>query len=179
MQKNSNLIIAIIVILVILAGVAFLFDSRKNADKSSTQQGDSINPADASNVAYNNYTQEGVDETPEEELAPAPETPKQGTPPPPAPRLSYDQALSTYGAGGSNYRYQFSANCLAVPSSLTVKKGTRFMLDNRDEAAHTFKIGNQTIRLNKYAFAVVTARQAGDLAIACDGVNRANLLVQP
>lgn len=179
MQKNSNLVILIIVILVILGGVAFLIDSRRNADKSSTQQGDSLNPADSSNVAYNNYTQEGVDETPEEELAPAPTPPAPSPTPAPAARLTYDQALQTYGSGGNNYRYQFAPNCQPVPSSLTFKRGSRFMLDNRDEVAHTFKIGNQTIRLNKFAFAVVTARQTGDLDIKCDDINRAKLLVQP
>jgi hypothetical protein len=178
MQKNSNLIITIAVILVILGGVAFMLDSKKNQDKSSTQQGDSLNPADSNNVAYNNYTQDGVDETPEEELVPAtPPSPSQGAPKP-AARLTYDQALAVYGSGGNNYRFQFAANCQSTPSSLTLKKNSKFMLDNRDEVAHTFKIGSQTIRLNKYAFAVVTARQTGDLAILCDGVNRAKILVQ-
>lgn len=177
MQKNSNLIIAIAVILVILGGVAFMLDSKKNEDKSGAQQGDNINPADSNNVAYNNYTQDGVDETPEEELVPASQPPSSRQPAP--ARLTYDQALATYGSSGNNYRFQFTANCQSVPSSLTLKKGSKFMLDNRDAEAHTFKIGTQTIRLNKYAFAVVTARQTGDLNIICDSVNRAKLLVQP
>ncbi len=181
MQKNSNLIIAIIVILILLAGVAFMLDSRRNADKSASQQGDSMNPADSSNVAYNTYTQEGVDETPEAELtAQAAETePTPKATPPPAPRLTYDQALATYGSGGNNYRFQISANCQATPAALTLKKGQKFMLDNRDGDAHTIKIGSQTFRLNKYAFAVVTARQNGDLSIKCDNVDRAKILVQP
>jgi hypothetical protein len=178
MQKNSNLIIAIAVILVILGGVAFMLDSKKNQDKSSSQQGDNINPADSSNVAYNNYTQDGVDETPTEELIPASPPPSSQQPVAPA-RLTYDQALAIYGSGGNNYRFQFAANCQPVPGSLTIKKGSRFMLDNRDSEPHTFKIGTQTVRLNKYAFAVVTARQTGDLNILCDNINRAKILVQP
>jgi hypothetical protein len=175
MQKNSNLIIAIAVILVILGAVAFMLDSRKNQDKSNAQQGDNINPADSNNVAYNNYTQEGVDETPEEELATAP--PSGQTPTQPA-RLTYDQLLTIYGSAGNNSRFQFIENCQSIPESLTVKWNSRFVLDNRDSEPHTFKIGIQTIHLNKYAFAVVTAKQRTELDIVCDGVSRAKLKVQ-
>lgn len=178
MQKNSNLIIAIVAILIILGGVAFMFDSRKNQDKSSVQQGDSINPADSSNVAYNNYTQDGVDETPEEELIPVASPGNSNEPPKPAPRLTYTEVLDTYGPQGNNNRFVITGDCQINPTSLTVKKNSRFVLDNRDSELHTFKIGPKAIRLNKFAFSVITAREKGELEVKCDGTTRATLIVE-
>ncbi len=63
--------------------------------------------------------------------------------------LSYNQALMIYGPQGNNYRIQIAANCQATPSTLSLKKGVKFMLDNRDSVSHTFVVDNQNIILAK------------------------------
>lgn len=148
-------------VLVIAVVYALVMDKPKSDDQTNTNNGSQEQNAQGEE-------QPGTDETPE---AVAP------TPAPAPARLSYTDALKIYGVNG--YRFQFSDNCLGLPGRLVIKKGSKFMLDNRDDVAHTIKFKSQTVRLSKYGFAIVTASETGDLDIMCDGVNRAELLVQP
>src|SRR6266404_3384722 len=67
----------------------------------------------------------------------------------PAPKLSYGAAVNAY-----KYRFQFS-QCHGNPGSLTVKKGSPVMLDNRDAVAHTIKANGQSFRIAGYDYAVL------------------------
>jgi hypothetical protein len=145
-------------VLVVAIVYALVMDKPATNDQTNNNGQQTTQPVD--------QEQPGVDETP---AAP--------TPAPAPARLSYTEALKIYGVNG--YRFQFSDNCLGIPGRLTIKKGGKFMLDNRDDVAHTIKLGSQTFRLSKYGFAIATASQTGDLDILCDGVTRAELLVQP
>jgi hypothetical protein len=125
----------------------------------------------------NNNSQQPTPPPVDQEQPGTDETPAGPTPTPAPSRMSYNEALKTYGVNG--YRFQFTDGCLSLPGKMTIKKGGKFMLDNRDDVAHTIKVGNQTFRLSKYGFAIATATQTGDLDISCDGTNRSELLVQP
>jgi hypothetical protein len=94
---------------------------------------------------------------------------------PPAASLSYAQALNIYGKSG--YRIQFS-NCSGNPGSLSIAKGTKFMLDNRDDKPHKIVVKSQTFNLKAYGFAVVTAKDVGTYNITCDGGGSAELNVE-
>ncbi len=93
-------------------------------------------------------------------------------------KLTYAEALKIYGAGGNNYRFQFSTNCLATPGRIAMATGTKFMLDNLDTVAHKFVIGKQTFNVSKNGFVIVTAAEKGTLSLVCDGNKRAEVVVQ-
>jgi hypothetical protein len=135
-------------------------------------ESDNDNSVTGNNVVYNSYTQDGVDETPaEESQSQAADTSTT------LKRLTYTEALTTYGTLGTGYHYQF-VNCQGTPAKLTLKKGTKFLLDNRDDASHKFTVGSQNYSLGKYGFAVVTARELGTYNILCDGGGAASIFVQ-
>jgi hypothetical protein len=77
----------------------------------------------------------------------------------------YMAALNTYRNSG--YYFQLS-NCSANPGSLTMKKGSRFMIDNRDNKAHRVTIGSKVITIQGYGFAIVNADKIGTNNITCD-----------
>ena len=78
----------------------------------------------------------------------------------------------------ANLRFQF-VNCKATPGSFTVKKGTKFMLDNRDNAKHKFAVGKTVYYLGPYGWTVATANVVGLNYITCDGGGSARITVQP
>ena len=84
----------------------------------------------------------------------------------------YGKAVSTY-----DYRFQF-ANCSGTPGFLTMKLGTKFMIDNRDNASHQIAIGTNIYKLEAYDFAIVSIQKAGDFIITCDGGGAAHVLIQ-
>lgn len=123
--------------------------------------------------------------TPAEEVAPAPSktAPKTGgvmTPavkpaaPTAAASLPYSKAVTQY----SDARFQF-ITCHAYPSSLTVKQGSKLMLDNRDSVQHRIKVGAQSYTIDKYGYVIMTAVSAGQQTITCDGGGTGLLNVQP
>lgn len=90
--------------------------------------------------------------------------------------LTYDQAIALYG---KDYRFQIS-NCSSTPGKLNIKAGVKFMIDNRDKAAHTFKIGTLTYKVSGYGFAVATApAKVGSYFLTCDGGGSAEITVYP
>lgn len=88
--------------------------------------------------------------------------------------MTYDEAVQTYGS----MRFQF-LNCRGTPGSMTLKKGTSYLLDNRDDKAHTIAVGTKSYKLGAYGFTVIKATDTGTLNITCDGGGAANLIVQP
>ena len=89
--------------------------------------------------------------------------------------LTFEQALEIYSANG--YRFEF-ASCHGRPGSLSMKVGTKFMLDNRDPLAHTFVAGSSTYHIGPYGFAIATAKDLGTYNITCDGGGAAQVVVQ-
>lgn len=65
--------------------------------------------------------------------------------------LSYEEAVEQY----DGRRIQF-VNCLATPSSMTLKNVTRIMLDNRSADPHEIRVDGVPHRLWGYEFKVVT-----------------------
>jgi hypothetical protein len=88
--------------------------------------------------------------------------------------LSYTQAQDLYADG---YRIQFSS-CSGTPGTLNVAAGSTIMLDNRDNTAHTIKVGGTSYSLGAYGFRVVKASAKGKLQVTCDGKGAAVLNVQ-
>lgn len=91
------------------------------------------------------------------------------------PTKNYGAALEIYGKSG--YRLQFS-NCSGAPGSFTLKIGSKFMIDNRDNKNHTIGIGTKIYNLAAYDYAIVNIQKAGDFNITCDGGGAAHVLVQ-
>ena len=100
---------------------------------------------------------------------------------PASPSLSatqrYLDAIRVYKSVG--YYFQF-VDCHGLPGSLTLKKGKKFMLDNRDGEAHKIAVqGGQTFQIKAYDFAIATApSKIGLHYITCDGGGAASILVQ-
>lgn len=88
---------------------------------------------------------------------------------------SYVAALALYGA--NNTRIQF-LNCSGNPGSLNIKRGTKFMFDNRDDKSHNFGIGTKFFKLGAYNYAVLTVAKTGSFNITCDGGGAAKVVVQ-
>ena len=82
--------------------------------------------------------------------------------------LAYGKAVDKYP-----FRIQFN-QCHAffnLPSvgTMEVAKGVTIMLDNRDNAAHTFSLLGHSYRVAAYGYALVNASAKGDYNISCDG----------
>ena len=90
---------------------------------------------------------------------------------------AYTKALETY-----QYRIQFSqchgTSNLVGTGTLSVRQGSRFMLDNRDATAHTFAWKGGSVRIAGYSYAIETASALGTYPITCDGGGAAQLSVQ-
>ena len=97
----------------------------------------------------------------------------------PVPKASalYQSALALYGDKGTGFRIQFD-NCHGTPGELTFKKGTKLMLDNRDDVEHTFIVAHTGLNIKAYDFAVITANTIGKWYITCDGGGAATIDVQ-
>ncbi len=91
------------------------------------------------------------------------------------PTQDYTSAIAQYGKSG--FRFQF-VNCISTPIKLTMKKGVKFMLDNRDNKAHAMAVGKTRYLLRPYDFAIVSIQKPGTYDITCDSFNRASVNVQ-
>lgn len=90
----------------------------------------------------------------------------------------YLDALKIYKTSG--YYFQF-VDCHGAPGSLVLKKGKKFMLDNRDNQTRKIAIvGGQSFNISAYNFAIATAPSSlGVHYITCDGGGAAAISVQP
>lgn len=105
--------------------------------------------------------------------------PDTGTPPPrPSAHdgLTFEEAMKLFGLFG--YRYQF-VNCRGTPGNFVMKNGTRFMLDNRDPAAHNIVVATQSFLIPGYDFVITYAKDLGKYMITCDGGGAASMEVVP
>ncbi len=83
-----------------------------------------------------------------------------------AASAAYQAALAIYQTNG--YRIEIS-QCHGIPGKLTVTQGQKYMLDNRDNQAHTIKVGPYTYNLPAYGYEIVTAGVLGLNNLTCDG----------
>ena len=99
------------------------------------------------------------------------------TNPPLSATQRYLDAIRVYKNVG--YYFQF-VDCHGSPGTLTLKKGKKFMLDNRDGEAHKIAVqGGQTFQVKAYDFAIATAPSTvGIHYITCDGGGAASITVQ-
>ncbi len=99
------------------------------------------------------------------------------TPTPLSATQKYLDAIRIYKNPG--YYFQF-VDCHGSPGTLTMKKGKKFMLDNRDAKSRKIAIsGGQSFKISAYNFAIATApTKAGTHYITCDGGGAATILVQ-
>lgn len=109
--------------------------------------------------------------------ATTPKKPSSQTNPPLSATQRYLDAIRVYKSVG--YYFQF-VDCHGSPGTLTLKKGKKFMLDNRDGEAHKIAIqGGQTFQVKAYDFAIATApSKTGLHYITCDGGGAASITVQ-
>ncbi len=87
-------------------------------------------------------------------------------------KLSYTEAVKTY-----KYRYQF-VNCSANPGTLSVKRNTPVMLDNRDKKSHTIRVSGQTIAVAALDYQLLYPKTEGTFQMTCDGGGTAVLNVE-
>ncbi len=128
-------------------------------------------------VASLNGTQRAVPQTPTtpDETLPA-ETPAGAAARPAASASSdYEKALNDYRSRGAYFQF---VNCAGNPGSLTLKRGTVFMLDNRDSKAHKIKVGSVTYNVAGYGYKLVNPQTLGLNHITCDGGGAAAVNVQ-
>lgn len=105
-------------------------------------------------------------------------TPVKTSPTPLSATQKYLDAIRIYKNTG--YYFQF-VDCHGLPGTLTMKKGKKFMLDNRDATSRRIAIsGGQSFKITAYNFAIATApTKAGTHYITCDGGGAATIVVQP
>ncbi len=87
----------------------------------------------------------------------------------------YEKALNEYRSKGAYFQF---VNCAGNPGTLTLKRGTVFMLDNRDNEPHKIKIGTVTYNLPAYGYKLVNPQKLGVNQITCDGGGAAAVNVQ-
>lgn len=101
------------------------------------------------------------------QATPAPQASRVPAKATPGPSLTYEQAIQQYG----NLRIQINEKCQFTPGSLTLKKGTKVMLDNRSKETKTLNIGSETITLPGYNWRIITVTTNNplpyDLGIDC------------
>jgi hypothetical protein len=137
--------------------------------RSSGTDNQTANTSNTAQVASTGETASSTDSTPTS-------TPKAATPA--QKSLAYTQAINTY-----QYRIQFSDCRGTVGNStnvgtLSIKKGTKFLLDNRDPEAHTIAFKGQSYKIPAYGYVVATATTVGEYPVTCDGGGAAVLKVQ-
>lgn len=82
------------------------------------------------------------------------------------PAISYSKAIATYKTRGAYFQL---VACRGTPGSISLKHGTKFMLDNRDPKAHVLRLGVNRYQVAPYGFVIVAAPSAGRYYITCDG----------
>lgn len=157
-KKTAYTIIAIIVVLVLLAWGIYA-KTHKNQPVQTTSQ-----PVTGQQQSLNNATTA---------TSTATSTPANtAKTPAPAKKLSYGDAIKAYPE-----RFQF-AQCQGTPATISVKKGTPVMLDNRDAVSHNFKVAAQTFKIAGYNYSVFYTSVVGSFYVTCDGRRSVTLNVE-
>lgn len=91
-------------------------------------------------------------------------------------KLTYAQALKIYRTSG--YYLQIDS-CRGRPGVMTIKKGSKFMIDNRDPLAVKIGLGGKNYLIPKYGFTIISADRVGTNYLTCNGGGAAQINVQP
>lgn len=171
-MTKKNLTILVVAVLLLATGTGYaIWNTNNKANTNSDTNSDT-----PTFIAGTPINDDGSDEmTVSAIIAPGIEIIKTKTGTSTAVTKNYSDALSIYAKSG--YRFQFS-NCSGNPGALTMKIGTKFMIDNRDNESHLISIGTKTYKLAAYDFAIVSIQKVGKFNITCDGGGAANVSVQ-
>lgn len=166
MNNKKDLAIVIIIggLFVLLLGYVFLYKNNSSTTPSDFSTSTTTTTTTVQKDSTTSTKDKKTNTTKPKTISPGAATPE------------YVAALNTYRNSG--YYFQLS-NCGANPGSLTMKRGTKFMIDNRDAKAHRIAIGSKTITVQGYGYAIVTADKIGTNQITCDGGGAGLLNVQP
>lgn len=145
-----------VILVIIVVGLAVWFLHKKGPQQEPSQSIDMENSGNPAGTAS---------------TTPTPTPTKSGS----TNNKAYNDALAIYGKNG--YRIQFS-QCHGIPGKLVVPQGNKYMLDNRDNAAHTIKVGPNSYRLGAYGFTIVTALNLGINNVTCDGGGAAQVTIE-
>jgi len=181
-MKNRNIIIMIIILVALVLVYAIW---RKNS--SSPSPAPNVITNSAVNTQPSNSTINPISSSTPASSSPAEVVPKAKTTSPvsyknPSTSTSisatqrYIDAIKIYKTSG--YYFQF-LNCHGTPGSLSLTKGKKFMMDNRDSVSRKLVFSGQTYNIAGYGFAVATApSKTGKYYITCNGGGAASILVQ-
>ncbi|MSU75361.1 MAG: hypothetical protein EXS55_02505 [Candidatus Magasanikbacteria bacterium] len=94
----------------------------------------------------------------------------------PVKSQNYTEAINKYQHVGAYFQF---VQCHGIPGVINIKRGTNFMIDNRDTVPHIFKIGTTSYDLGPYDYAIAVApRFPLKYFITCDGGGAAQIYVQ-
>lgn len=169
-MKRSSIAALIIVLLIIVAGVVWYRMSKEETGLSGKNNGSFASLSDI--IATSSDTLASS--------SPATTSPA-GTPVKTSAVSQTSQAY-TDAVKAYPYRLQFSLCHGAVNTSntgtLSVKKGSKVMLDNRDNMVRIIAFAGQTYKLPAYGYTIITAAPAGTHNVTCDGGGAAVLNVE-
>ncbi len=80
--------------------------------------------------------------------------------------LSYEAALNLYRQAGGYFQL---VKCSASPGMISLKRGVKFMVDNRDKTLHRIGFGKAAYTVKGYSFLILTATAPGTVTLTCDG----------
>jgi len=164
MQKNTKVILlggAILLVLILLVR-----SNRSPADQSDNKKPFSTVPTSPTTNSIATLTTPTAQPTTPTKTVVAPKTT--------TPVMNYTDLVNKY----IGYRFQFANNCsTASPSAFVIKSGSKFMIDNRENIAHTFTFDKQKYTVKPYGYVIITTRAAGSQAVFCDGVQRVTVNV--
>ncbi|PIR44075.1 hypothetical protein COV23_01840 [Candidatus Wolfebacteria bacterium CG10_big_fil_rev_8_21_14_0_10_31_9] len=103
-------------------------------------------------------------------------TPPTYKPQPQIQKISRDQAYKTFSQKGL---YIQLIDCVGYPSSLIIKQGTNFMIENKSDLLSSIVIKSQTVLLPTKSFIIISAKDLGFYKILCNGKNALQLQVSP
>jgi hypothetical protein len=144
MEKNKNLWIGILVVLVVLVLGYFLMRSpARDMEQTKNAEESTVSIEDTTNGSVNAKTSTN------------------------AVSISYDKALLKY----KDARIQFDRYCGAIPDKMTFKVGSEIMLDNRAGVSRIIKIGTP-YTIKPWGFKIVKltgTKLPTTYMIDCDG----------
>ncbi len=89
-----------------------------------------------------------------------------------ARKLNYGEAIKKYP-----YRIQFT-NCNGNPGTVSLKRNTALMLDNRDSKSHAVKLAGKTYILKAYDYELAYVSLEGTYNLTCDGGGAASVNIE-
>jgi hypothetical protein len=143
---NKKSLLGGIIVLLLIAGVIIYFQSKKHTASNS-----SVNQVDNQQTMTASSSQDTASTTPNQGSTGG------------MKKLSYGDAIKAYPN-----RIQF-VNCGGNPGTVSVKRNTPVMLDNRDKTKHTIKGGGQSFTIAGYDYAVMYPKTEGTFQLTCDG----------